>query len=218
MLFPMWELRSKSHPRPPMFRSSLWHLDCWSDTTYGPSPILFPFFQVSGSLQGHIMAAKTSIAHAKDDKAQAWTPNFGAVPDAGGTRFRVWAPKAASIVVELAGADTPARTFDLEKGAKGVFEGFAPGIGAGDLYRYRIDDSGPFPDPASRFQPEGVHGPSEVVDPGLFAWTDDGWEGIPPAELVIYELHVGTFSPEGTFGGVTSRLPYLKDLGSRPSS
>ena len=84
---------------------------------------------------------------------------------------------------------------------------------AGSLYQYRIDGSGPFPDPASRFQPEGVHGPSQVVDPSRFRWTDAHWRGVAPEDLVIYELHVGTFTSEGTYRAVADRLPYLKKLG-----
>jgi maltooligosyltrehalose trehalohydrolase len=87
------------------------------------------------------------------------------------------------------------------------------GVGAGRRYRYRIDGKAAFPDPASRSQPEGVHGPSEVVDAGAFAWTDAGWRGVGLDELVIYELHVGTFTPAGTFSGVAERLPALADLG-----
>jgi maltooligosyltrehalose trehalohydrolase len=96
---------------------------------------------------------------------------------------------------------------------RGLFEAVVPGIGPGALYRYRIDNGRLHPDPASRFQPQGVHGPSMVIDPGRFAWHDDGWKGVPQPDLVFYELHVGTFTPEGTFGGVRDRLPYLKALG-----
>src|SRR5262249_26815288 len=83
----------------------------------------------------------------------------------------------------------------------------------GDRYRYAVDGRGPLPDPASRFQPEGVHGPSEIVDPTQFAWADGGWRGPGVEDLVVYELHVGTFSPQGTFVGGTERPPYLCDLG-----
>ena len=82
-----------------------------------------------------------------------------------------------------------------------------------DRYGYRLDGVGPFPDPASRYQPEGVHGPSQIVDAGSFAWDDRSWHGIPRSDLVIYELHVGTFSPEGTFAGAADRLPDLARLG-----
>jgi maltooligosyltrehalose trehalohydrolase len=87
------------------------------------------------------------------------------------------------------------------------------GAEVGDRYRYQIDDQTALPDPASRFQPEGVHGPSEVVDPNQFVWSDGGWMGLERNDLVLYELHVGTFTPEGTFEAATQRLPYLAHLG-----
>jgi len=78
---------------------------------------------------------------------------------------------------------------------------------------YLLDGAGPYPDPCSRFQPQGVHGPSSVVDPAAFEWSDRDWRGVPLERAVIYELHAGTFTPAGTFAGVTERLPDLADLG-----
>jgi maltooligosyltrehalose trehalohydrolase len=101
----------------------------------------------------------------------------------------------------------------LAKHRDGTFGGFVPGLAAGACYRYRLDGEGPFPDPVSRFQPQGVHGPSEVVDPLAFPWSDAGWRGRPLSEAVIYELHVGTFTPEGTFAAAAEKLSYLRDLG-----
>jgi maltooligosyltrehalose trehalohydrolase len=95
----------------------------------------------------------------------------------------------------------------------GYFGRTVSGVTAGDRYRYTVGGQGPFPDPVSRYQPEGVHGPSEVVDPSRFAWTDHHWRGVPPESLVLYELHVGTFTPEGTFRAIIERLPWLRDLG-----
>ncbi len=86
-------------------------------------------------------------------------------------------------------------------------------MSSGSRYFYRLDGGNECPDPASRFQPEGVHGPSEVTDPEAFAWTDDGWRDIPRSELVFYELHIGTFSDEGTFDGAIPHLDRLRDLG-----
>src|SRR6516225_5532118 len=83
----------------------------------------------------------------------------------------------------------------------------------GSRYRFLIDGSLPVPDPASRFQPQDVDGPSEVVDPRSFAWPDGAWPGRPWHDVVIYELHVGAFSPEGTFDGVAARLDHLQALG-----
>jgi maltooligosyltrehalose trehalohydrolase len=88
-------------------------------------------------------------------------------------------------------------------------EGIRPGV----RYRYRINGKDIFPDVASRYQPQGVHGPSEVVDTSAFGWTDQGWKGIHLRDVVVYELHVGTFTPEGTFEGVRNRLGELRDLG-----
>jgi maltooligosyltrehalose trehalohydrolase len=140
------------------------------------------------------------------------TPPLGATCEPGGVRFRVWAPerRVVELRVESSGGGA---IHPLRKGADGFFDGFVPGLGSGDRYRFRLDGEGPYPDPASRFQPEGVHGPSEVVDPKAFGWTDDGWRGVPPEDLVVYELHVGTFSLGGTFAGVAERLSHLSDLG-----
>ncbi len=101
----------------------------------------------------------------------------------------------------------------MSRDDEGVWDVFVPGADAGQHYSFRLDNLPPRPDPASRFQPLGVHGPSEVVDPATFSWTDSGWRGTPLAELVVYELHVGTFTTAGTFQGVTDRLPALRELG-----
>jgi maltooligosyltrehalose trehalohydrolase len=95
----------------------------------------------------------------------------------------------------------------------GFFSATLPGVGHGTLYRYRVDGKGPFPDPASRYQPAGVHGPSQVVDPGKFEWSDSEWSGVGMRDVVLYELHLGTFTPEGTFAAAGRRLRWLKDLG-----
>lgn len=135
-------------------------------------------------------------------------PSLGALVKEGGAEFRVWAPDKERLEVVLEGGPS----FEMSR-EEGYFNVFVPDIGAGTRYRYRINGESAFPDPASRFQPEGVHGPSMVVDPSAYAWQDEGWAGVPQEELVFYELHVGTFSPEGTYEGVRKKLPYLKDLG-----
>src|SRR5215472_16319132 len=84
---------------------------------------------------------------------------------------------------------------------------------AGDRYAYLVDDGTPIPDPVSRFLPEGVHGPSEIIDPAAFHWNDEGWRGLALRDHVIYELHAGTFTPQGTFDGAIATLDYLKQLG-----
>ena len=134
--------------------------------------------------------------------------NIGATPVTGGVQFRVWAPSATSIEVELVGAAT-ARTPLQQDGE--YFQGLVQAA-PGDCYWYWLDGTLRRPDPASRSQPEGVHGPSQVIDPE-FAWNDSNWKGIALEEFIMYELHVGTFTPNGTFDGVISRLDYLCELG-----
>jgi maltooligosyltrehalose trehalohydrolase len=101
----------------------------------------------------------------------------------------------------------------MSGGAGGWFEATLEHLGPGAHYCYVLNGESERPDPASRAQPEGVHGPSEVVDPAAFAWTDAGWRGLPLAEMAIYEVHVGTFTPEGTFEAIIPRLQALRDLG-----
>jgi maltooligosyltrehalose trehalohydrolase len=138
---------------------------------------------------------------------------FGALPAAeGGVQFRVHAPEARELCLILHGG--PARgEYRLSRGADGIWNLLVREAAAGQHYSYRIDGSDPRPDPASRFQPHGVHGPSEVVAPERFRWTDDAWQGPRHDELVVYELHVGTFSRCGTFRGAIDHLPDLRDLG-----
>jgi maltooligosyltrehalose trehalohydrolase len=111
--------------------------------------------------------------------------------------------------------ETPAGpiAIPLEAEGNGYFSRSVAGARPGDRYRFTLDGEGPFPDPASRSQPDGVHAPSAIVDPSQFAWSDHGWPGVAPDRLVIYELHVGTFTPKGTFRAAIERLPYLRDLG-----
>jgi maltooligosyltrehalose trehalohydrolase len=100
----------------------------------------------------------------------------------------------------------------LDSLGDGSFRGAAPAEPGTD-YFFLLDDHPPRPDPVSRYLPAGVHGPSRIVDPGCFTWSTPGWKGIPTAELVIYELHVGTFTPQGTFESAVERLPQLRELG-----
>ena len=130
-----------------------------------------------------------------------------------GTHFRVWAPKRRAVTVVFDGGVHP--DFDLAADPEdGYFAGLAPHVVAGDRYKLRLDgESATYPDPASRFQPDGVHGPSQVVDPRTFQWTDRRWPGVTPDGQVLYELHVGTFTPEGTWAAAAAKLPLLTDVG-----
>ena len=93
------------------------------------------------------------------------------------------------------------------------FELLVPDAQPGDTYSFLFDDGRLRPDPVSRSQPYGVHGPSQVVDPDAFVWSDQDWKGIALADYILYELHIGTFTPEGTFASAISKLGHLKDLG-----
>lgn len=137
--------------------------------------------------------------------------NLGAVPLGDGrVRFRVWAPRCRRVHVEVVHPRSTRVT--LRPSAGGYFIGTARAE-AGFRYFYLLDGARRRPDPASRSLPEGVHGPSEVVDTRAFAWTDAAWRGLPLTDMVIYEIHVGTFTPEGTFDSVIPRLERLKELG-----
>ena len=128
----------------------------------------------------------------------------------GRTRFVVWAPLAEQVEVRLV---SPREALQpLTKDHRGYFSGVVSGVEPGCLYFFRLNGEQDLTDPASRFQPQGVHGPSQVVDP-QFPWDDDHWCGLPLRDYVIYELHVGTFTPEGTFAAVIPYLDELKDLG-----
>ncbi|WP_257457580.1 malto-oligosyltrehalose trehalohydrolase [Archangium lipolyticum] len=142
------------------------------------------------------------------------THRLGAWVEPGtGVRWRVWAPGHHKVEVVLFGRDgQPGSSLPMADEGHGFFSTTLPGEGAGVRYKLRVDGEGPFPDPWSRSQPDGVHGPSEVVVPD-FAWTDAAWKGPDPEAQVIYEVHVGTATPEGTFEALIPRLRSLKALG-----
>ena len=125
-----------------------------------------------------------------------------------GADARVWAPKRRRVELVL----DDGRAFPLAAEAGGYFAGTAPGVTAGARYRFRLDDGDAFPDPASRFQPDGPHGPSMAVDP-RFPWTDAAWKGRSLRGQVLYEMHAGTFTADGTWAGAAARLPDLVDTG-----
>lgn len=125
-------------------------------------------------------------------------------------RFTVWAPTQKKIEVIL---ENGKGVHSMEKDTFGYWNISIEGIGPGTLYKYRINKKDTYPDPASRFQPEGVHGPSQTFNPHLFQWTDQQWKNPKLQDYIIYELHTGTFSDEGNFQGITDKLDYLKSLG-----
>lgn len=134
---------------------------------------------------------------------------IGATVVKGGCAFKVWAPQASHIVVMLAGRGM---AVVLEKDPDGYHSGFIDHVSAGDEYKFMVNGRLERPDPASRFRPAGVHGPSQVIDQH-FPWTDRDWFGLPLCDFIIYELHVGTFTRQGTFDAMLPRLTDLKDLG-----
>ncbi|MPY90474.1 MAG: malto-oligosyltrehalose trehalohydrolase [Luteitalea sp.] len=142
-----------------------------------------------------------------------WQPTFGAVLTTHGVQFRVWAPTASRVTLHLESPRETTRAVPLTRESDGCFTTIVEDARPGDRYGYRADEGPLWPDPASRYQPEGVHALSEIVDPSAFTWSDAGWRGIEPARLVVYELHVGTFTEAGTFDAVAERLPYVRDLG-----
>ena len=133
---------------------------------------------------------------------------FGATLAGNGASFRLWAPAAGTVELELEAAVLP-----MEARRGGWFEATVDGVRPGARYRYRIDRQASVPDPASRWQPEDVHGASSVLDPRAYDWRHGDWRGRPWHEAVLYELHVGTFTPEGTFAAAIGRLPELVALG-----
>jgi maltooligosyltrehalose trehalohydrolase len=145
--------------------------------------------------------------------AAGWQPSLGAWVREGRVHFRVWAPERSRVDVVIERDGRSLEPHALEKGPDGTFTGGHPLARAGDLYRYRLDGKNMYPDPASRFQPQGVHGASQIIDSTAFPWTDAAWNGIPLKKLVIYELHAGTFTREGSFEAIIDRLPHLVELG-----
>ena len=130
----------------------------------------------------------------------------------GSVFFKVWAPWRNQIDLKLFDSKEP-RKIPMKRDVKGVFSAKVSGLTKGMRYAYLLEGSDERPDPVSRFLPEGVHGPSAIVDPQEFKWRDPNWSGLPLVDFVIYELHVGTFTPQGTFEAIIPKLAYLKKLG-----
>jgi maltooligosyltrehalose trehalohydrolase len=126
-----------------------------------------------------------------------------------GVHFRVWAPKRKEVRLVL-----DDRSFPLEPESKGYFSGTAASARAGSLYKFKLDeDDYLYPDPESRFQPDGPHGYSQVIDPASFRWTDTDWKGIEAQGQIIYEMHLGTFTPEGNWNAALTQLKELAAIG-----
>jgi maltooligosyltrehalose trehalohydrolase len=135
--------------------------------------------------------------------------------DSGSVRFRVWAPNHShvSVVLEQESGGTLSE-WPLASESNGYFSGECPDASAGSLYRFRIDNGQTcFPDPASRFQPQGPHGPSQVIDPAAYVWSDHDWRGPSVDGQVVYEMHIGTFTRAGTWSAAMEHLPRLASLG-----
>ena len=135
---------------------------------------------------------------------------LGAQVESGGVRFRVWAPKRTRVDVVL---DDLGQSFPLEKDEAGYFSGLMPAARAGMTYRYRLDNGEAYPDPCSRFQPSGPHGPSLIVDPDTYRWRTSEWRGVRMPGQIIYELHVGAFTQAGTLDAAIEELDELKETG-----
>jgi maltooligosyltrehalose trehalohydrolase len=182
----------------------------------GNCSVVLPSLATSSSIKvaGLVgFGRRALMSTARSPLPSPWTLDLGArLLDPSSVGFRVWAPRARSVGVHIMGGDRP--VVSLSPADDGYFEGFAAGVTPGDLYRYVLDGHLERPDPASRSQPQGVHGPSEVIDPGTFRWSDGRWRGLPLDRMIIYELHVGTFTPQGTFDAIIPHLDYLRaDLG-----
>lgn len=138
---------------------------------------------------------------------------LGATPiTANETHFRVWAPQRKTVTVEIHDCDTTIE-HELHRDEHGYYSGTAWNARPGAHYQYRLDNNVSRPDPVSHYQPQGVHGPSQIIDHCNFAWTDQNWHGIEKRDLIIYELHLGAFTQDGTFRAAIERLPDLLDLG-----
>ena len=154
------------------------------------------------------------MSDTKPNLPQRRLPVGAEVQQAGGVHFRVWAPASRGVAVIFGEKEdlTDALPIALAAEGGGYWSGFIEEARVGMHYRYRLD-GGDFPDIASRFQPRGPHGASRIVAPASFTWSDDGWRGVTRDGQVIYEMHIGTFTREGTWAAATARLPHLADLG-----
>jgi malto-oligosyltrehalose trehalohydrolase len=176
-----------------------------------PDRLAIPMIGVPMLLDRHIEASRAAAAAAAVRRAHDMPFGAAVRPD-GTTRFRLWAPAEERVRLALEGGADEA-PLAMAPAGDGWHELVTDRAAPGARYRFELGDGARVPDPASRHQPEDVHGPSEVVDPRAYAWADGGWRGRPWHEAVLYELHVGTFTPEGTFRAAIGRLDHLAGLG-----
>ena len=157
------------------------------------------------------MTAKTSSALGQVNRRLP----IGAEPlSTGGVDFRLWSPRSKKVSVMIESDAGEKLVVGLARETGGYFSGFAPRARAGNLYRFSLDGRDEWmPDPASRFQPAGPLGPSMIIDAGAFPWRDDAWPGVRLEGQVIYEMHIGTFTPEGTWKAAIEKLAELKEVG-----
>src|ERR1700722_15772076 len=169
-----------------------------------------PGAALAGGLPGAGAAASFPVAD-RGSPVKPHTRRFpvGAEITGAGAHFRVWAPVRRTVEVVFDAGDT----VPLEVEGLGYFSGTAPHARGGSRYKYVLDGAETCPDPASRFQPEGPHGWSEVVDAATFQWTDRSWRGIALPQQVIYEMHIGTFTKEGSWRSAQQELPNLAETG-----
>ena len=167
----------------------------------------------SGVLEGCLWFQLFSEEESLPSSSSRGDYPWGATPlSSQHTHFKVWAPKRTSVAVEIRREDG-FQVHPLTPDENGDFSGTITGARPLDRYRYLLDDSLSRPDPVSRYQPDGVHGDSMIIDPNSFPWSDQGWKGVAKQDLVIYELHIGALTTEGTFLSAIPRLKELKELG-----
>lgn len=150
------------------------------------------------------------LRHTSQMISRSHKMRFGAEPRDGGTRFKIWAPKCKSMRLKIKGRRT---LLELEAQDDGWHRLDVDGVEPGALYKYVLPDDSEMPDPASRHQPDDIHSYSEVIQPRDYVWTDAQWEGRPWEQAIIYELHIGTFTEEGTFLAAIDKLDHLATLG-----
>ncbi len=161
-------------------------------------------------MDDHSAPALMDKQHMDCHSTSAYDLDVGAQVIAEGVRFRVWAPRSGQVEVVLSQGESVS---SLKPEPDGYWSGVVMTASEGMTYQYRLDGSLLCPDPCSRFQPDGPHGPSQIVDPSTYEWHDESWKGIHMHGQVIYELHIGTFTPDGTFDAAITQLDELKDLG-----